>query len=374
VPRPATNLLSIAPYRFLPPANGGHLGIAMMHDHLGRLCEDHVATTSDNGVSTQWSFQTHPVLGTGAGRYIPFRQHNALKRLALKYDATAVFCEHPYMAATAHALASTLGIPFYLRSHNIESERFKTFGKRWWPALAAYEGWAMRHADGVFFVTPEDAAWAAGRWRLNKAHLHVAPYGTPIERAPEGHEVAKQELAQAWNLRGDVPWFYFLGALDYEPNVQALHYIIYEIIPRLQQSGQPFEVLVAGKGLSSLDAQRIASVGAYYTGFLPDLDQFLIACDVMLNPVILGGGIKTKAVEALAFGKRVVSVHSGAAGLIREACGDALTVVADGDWNGFASATLQAAGSPAKAPHQFYNTYYWGAVAKNVLEIIQRGH
>lgn len=364
------SLLTLAPYRFLPPANGGHLGIAMMHEHLGRHCEDHIAGTSDNGPATDWHFQLHRVLGTGPLRYLPLRFKAPLVRLGLQYDATALWCEHPYLAVTAAAAARALGKPWFLRSHNIESERFRELGKKWWKGLAAYEGWAMKKADGVFFVTSEDRDFAQKRWNLDPARCHVAPYGTPLESTPERPADPKRALAEAWNARADVPWLYFLGALDYAPNVQALHLLTDEVAPRLQQSGQAFELFVAGKGLSTEDAQRLAASGIRYTGFLPSLDAFLDACDVMLNPVVSGGGIKTKAVEALAWGKPVVSTQSGAAGLLRPACGDALTVVGDADWEGFVAGTVAAMRQPAVVPDSFYQTYAWSAIAQQVLQAI----
>jgi glycosyltransferase involved in cell wall biosynthesis len=163
---------------------------------------------------------------------------------------------------------------------------------------------------------------------------------------------------------------YFLGALDYRPNAEAVESLITEIAPRLTASGTPVEILLAGKGLSPELSAKLSGTGITYTGFLPSLDDFLSACDVMLNPVLTGGGIKTKAVEALAWGKRVVSCSSGAAGLDRTVCGEALYVSEDGDWDGFVADILQAAQTDAIAPESFYRFYHWGQVAQNVLQTI----
>jgi glycosyltransferase involved in cell wall biosynthesis len=143
-------------------------------------------------------------------------------------------------------------------------------------------------------------------------------------------------------------------------------------MPRLDKKGIPYQILVAGKGLPEDIQQRIESTpNVIYTGFLPDIDNFINACDVMLNPVLQGGGIKTKAVEALGYNKNVVSCFSGAAGLIREACGSNLLVSADNDWDTYAEDVVRAINMKPDIPQLFYQTYYWGNIAQKMLGIMQ---
>ncbi len=362
----AFTLLSIAPYRILPPTTGGHLGIAMMHQHLALACDDHVAGTSDNAVSGEWNFHFHPLFAPKPSRYIPFANTGSLTRLGKDIGANAVWCEHPYMSPTAARVASRLGVKWYLRSHNIESERFRELGKRWWPLMARFEGRSMRTAAGTFFVTAEDADWAVRHYGLAREKAHVAPYGTPLESKPVADFSVKANVAAALGLNADKKWLYFLGAMNYEPNAAAVCHILDDVLPRL---GNDYLVLLAGKGLSEdLQARVNATEGRVrYLGFLPDLHEFLLAQDMMLNPVLQGGGIKTKAVEALAYGKPVVSTTSGAAGLMREACGNALYVLPDGDWDSFAAASKEAAARGASAPAAFYREYFWGSIAADVV-------
>lgn len=365
-------LLSLVPYSFLPPTNGGHLGIAEMHRHLALFCNDHIAGTRSNAPDRQEPFQLHKIFDAGALRYLPFRYQKELEILGRETAAKAIFCEHPYMAISADALARALKIPWFLRSHNIESERFRKMGKPWWMLLARYEKWAFQHADGAFFVTPEDALWTRQHWQIPENKCHVAPYGTPLAAAPAPDADAKQRLAAQLALRPDVPWLYFLGALDYGPNAEAVDYLLAEVQPRLAASGQPFELLLAGKGLPPAQKEKLSGKGITYTGFLPSLNDFLAACEVMLNPVLSGGGIKTKAVEALAWGKMVVSCESGAAGLERAVCGKALYVSADGNWEGFTKDVLTAMHTKAQVPEAFYQRYHWSHVAQGVLQTVFR--
>ena len=366
------NILSIAPYKILPPASGGQLSIAISHHYLGKLCQDHIAGTIDNGPADNYAFDLHKIFPDTAKRYIPLYNYHTLLSIAKKYDVNYIYCEHPYMAPTAAALSRKLKIPWYLRSQNIESERFRSVGKKWWPLMRAFEQFAMRNASGVFFITPEEKEWAIKNYGLSAYKCYDIPYGTVLDHAPAGHEEAKQSMAKETGLDPTKPWLYFLGALGYYPNEQAVTFILNEIMPRLNEAHTPYEILIGGKGLSEKLQQQIAETPQItYTGFIPVLDNFLKACDIMLNPVLLGGGIKTKAVEALGYNKIVVSSHSGASGILPEACGDNLLISEDNDWYAFVADINKAILTMPAIPAAFYEQYYWGNIAKKILGILK---
>ncbi len=365
-------ILSVVPYRFLPVTNGGHAAISGLHHHLAKICPDHVAGTRNNDDNTSFAFRLHKILGTTAKRYLPLSGLQDLRGLVKAYDINNIICEHPYMALTVMALSRLMRIPWYLRSHNIESERFRVLQKKWWPALRQYERFAMRASSGVFFITPEDADWAIKNYGLPASKCHVIPYGTSLKAPPAKDAAIKRKLAGEIGISPDKPWLYFLGALDYYPNAHAVAYILHKLVPALNARGADYHILIAGKGLpGDLKQETSQTPNISYTGFVPDLSDMIRSCDVMLNPVNLGGGIKTKAVEALAYGKMVVSTHSGAAGLIRAACGANLAVVPDDDVDAFCTETIRAIQNPQTISEEFYKVYNNDNIAKKVIEIMR---
>ncbi len=373
MPNRQVNILSIAPYKILPPTSGGHLGIVTLHHYLGKLCQDHLVSTVDNGPADNYAFDLHKVFPADAKRYIPLYNYRSLLSIAKKYDVNHIYCDHPYMAPTVMALSRKLKVPWYLRSHNIESERFRAFGKKWWPVMRSFERFAMRNANGVFFITPEEKEWAMQNFGLHEHKSFVIPYGTTLEQAPNGHDAAKQQIAAEMGLDPAKPWLYFIGALDYYPNEQAVSFILDEVIRRLNESHTQYEILVGGKGLSEKLQQQIKETpNITYTGFIPVLDTFLKACDIMLNPVVLGGGIKTKAIEALGYNKIVVSTFSGAAGISPQACGNNLLISEDKDWYAFVADINTAILTIPDIPKAFYDSYYWGNIAKKILDIFKQ--
>ncbi|MBW7913301.1 MAG: glycosyltransferase, partial [Taibaiella sp.] len=196
--------MSIAPYVFLPLKNGGHQAIAKLHHHIGLLCNDHIVSTNNNADSS-FSFKLHKVFPNKKYRYLPGFGVKDMLRIASEINCTHIISEHPYMAISAMTVARKLGVPWYIRSHNIESQRFKDLGKPWWPVLEKYERYAMQQVDGIFFITQEDADWAAEHLGIPHEKCHLVLFGCDLQAPPQGHEEAKQQLADELNISTDVP-------------------------------------------------------------------------------------------------------------------------------------------------------------------------
>ncbi|HEY2648320.1 MAG TPA: glycosyltransferase family 4 protein, partial [Puia sp.] len=105
-------------------------------------------------------------------------------------------------------------------------------------------------------------------------------------------------------------------------------------------------------------------------GFVENLELYLTGCNVFLNPVQSGGGIKTKLVEALAFNLNTVSTDNGAIGLDPALCNGKLIVCPDSDWNSFAEAVARAISMKAQMPPDFYIQFYWGNITKRAADFI----
>jgi glycosyltransferase involved in cell wall biosynthesis len=329
--------------------------------------------TQDNGSDLGFNFVLHRVFPPSMRRYLPWAGLRKVKGIALRYDVSHIICEHPYMAPLAIALSKALKVPWILRSHNIEALRFKQLGKPWWRLLHVYEGYAMRSAHAILFITQEDYDLGIEEYDLAPDKCHIAPFGTNLKEIPGGREEARRVIAERLNLDERVPWIYFLGVFNYGPNADAAEHLICQLFPKMREAGMDFELIIAGKGLPSHLQALVAAGGRglHYAGFVEDLDSFIRACDIMVNPLASGGGIKTKAIEALAYNKIVVSTEHGAAGIHREYCGTNLIVVPDGDTPAFLKGVAQAMERKAELPEAFYQHYNWEAIGKHVLEIMR---
>lgn len=365
------NILSIAPYKFMKPKNGGHWGVYFIDEILSIHNKVHTLSVADNEPFAA-SFQPLNILSPGKSRYLPYAIYTTIVAEAKKVNADYIFCHHPYLVPAAKKAATKLGIPLYIRSHNIESERFKSMGKWWWPVMSWFEKSAYRKADKMFFISDEDAEWGIQHYGISPEKIAILPFPSSIKGLSAVAQ-SKREVAAANKLDPDATWLVFMGDLKYLPNDDAVKHIIEEVYPRLEKQLDHFQILICGKGLSQKHQDAINALPHIKaTGFVEDLNAVLYHAQVMINPLVLGAGVKTKVVESLAWNLYVVSTHNGAVGIKKEVCGDKLTVVADNDWDGFAKAVVaKARMTKTDIPDGFFTFYYSGNIADNIQHFFQ---
>lgn len=366
------NIISIVPYKFLPPTNGGHWGVLIVEKILAVFNKVDTITTNNNELTKKYPFKIYPVLPGNKFRYLPYTNYSKTYNVAKKSGADYIFCHHHYMFPMAKKVSKKLKVPLYIRCHNIEAERFRSTGKWWWKAMRYFEKTAFRNSDGVFFVTEEDRNWAIEHYGLPADKAIVMPFGIDFQQTPELPGNNKGDLAKQYNLYPDKPWLFFMGQLDYTPNEDAVRFIMRDILPELKKRiADGFHILICGKNLSPELQKEIKSISSNnditYLGFVPDIESVIASCAVMMNPVITGGGVKTKVVESLAWNKTVVSAYSGAIGIETSVCGDKLLIAPDQDWHHFVSLIELALEHPEhNIPSEYFNYYYSKNIAKRM--------
>jgi len=108
----------------------------------------------------------------------------------------------------------------------------------------------------------------------------------------------------------------FVGAMDWDPNEDAVIWFVREIFPRIRQVVPHASFWIVGRSPSArLRALLSGKVGVYLTGTVPDVRPYLVEAEVVAVPLRAGGGTRLKIPEAMAMGKPVVSTKVGAEGL-----------------------------------------------------------
>lgn len=108
----------------------------------------------------------------------------------------------------------------------------------------------------------------------------------------------------------------FVGALGYYPNIDAIRFLVTEILPRLRATSGRFALHIAGRGAGRALRRMLAGVpDVLLHGSVPDLAPLYARAHVALCPVRAGGGTRIKILEAFAHGVPVVATRAGAAGL-----------------------------------------------------------
>ena len=364
-------ILVIAPYQYLPYFSGGQKSIAQFLDYLGRETDLTVIGVAENDSSLVKSYNHIALLKKSFLRYMDLSLVSKLTSFIKKEKFDAIIWEHPYYAWLAGVIKKRTGIKTLLHIHNIEYQRFRSTGKWWWWILKGYEKWFFRKADQILFVSPEDKKFAIEKWRIKAEKCIEVAFGVEVSEYPPDKEKCKQAVKTKHAISDNEKILLFNGLLDYKPNLDALLIILKEINPLLlQHLGFRYKIIICGKRLPpELNAlKEYADKNIVYAGFVDDIEIYFKAADLFLNPVQTGGGIKTKMVEAIAFGTTVITTETGAMGIHRNICGKKLIIVPDNDWGSFTEAIIENADNREITPTPYYEYYYWGNIVKKVTQ------
>ena len=370
-----TKIALLAPYNVYPPQTGGKKFIALFYEYLAKILPVEFISVPENDMPPRLQESFHGILGSKKLRYANPFLFFRLKKIIKEKGITDLIIVHPYFGWLAWLLKKSTGVQLSLLSHNIESVRFKTMGKWWWRGLWQYEKNVHRIIDHNFFVTEEDMAFAIKNYLLVPDKCHVITYGIEWQEQPSGEDKrqAAAFLRQHHNIKEEEKILFFNGSLNYLPNIEAVNFILEHINPALlETTGFHYKIIICGKGLPSAfgELKSYAKKNIIYAGFVDDINIYFRGSDLFLNPVISGGGIKTKLVEALGNGLSAVSSKTGAFGVSPEIAGSKLSVLNDHDWEAFVQAIINAQSGSETGP-AFFNHFYWGNIAAKAADIIQ---
>ena len=369
----AHRILSIIPYKVFPAIMGGQKGIALFYKYLSQQVDLRCLTTKKNEATDD--VRIIPQLSNASARYINPFVYGVVKKILKEEHCGYLLAEHPYYAWLIWLVRKTSSMQVIVHSHNIESERFRSIGKWWWRILWYYERWAYRNAHTLWFKTPEDTNYAIQQYGVSAERCHVIPYGVETTQLPNDSEIqqARAHLCHWHSIPEQHCIILFNGTLSYGPNLNALNDILHHILPALAKQAMAFTMLICGKGLPDEmhELKKYDKLNVVYAGFVEDIDVYFKGCDVFLNPLTDGGGIKTKLVEALGFGKKCVSSVNGAIGVDVSYTSGRLRIVQDADWKGYAETIMNLHNEEIKLDNEaFYQQFSWMHIARHAVNTL----
>jgi glycosyltransferase involved in cell wall biosynthesis len=234
--------------------------------------------------------------------------------------------------------------PVVYASHNVEAHKFCTYPEvKNAPLLSspllswieAMEGHAVREADLVVAVSPEDREGFVNRYHVDPARIVVAPNAADADRYRPVDPAGRRRVRRSLGLP-ERPTILFLGS-NHPPNVAAMHWVrqLAAMMP-----GCTF-LVVGNVAASGVEGSIIR------TGMVDDLAPYLAAADVSLVPIEFGAGTKIKLLESCSAGLPVLAFPEAIAGtLFRH--GQHLTVV-DKRLDALASGLGELLEDPARA-------------------------
>ncbi|MDQ3910065.1 MAG: glycosyltransferase family 4 protein [Thermoproteota archaeon] len=111
------------------------------------------------------------------------------------------------------------------------------------------------------------------------------------------------------------PSILFVGNFAYEPNIDAALYFSRDIFPLIVRCVPNVKLFLVGNAPPPEIYSLMSNKQIEVTGGVASVIPFYKRAHVVVCPLRIGGGVKVKVLEALGFGKAIVSTSIGAQGL-----------------------------------------------------------
>ncbi len=129
-----------------------------------------------------------------------------------------------------------------------------------------------------------------------------------LEQIPSGE--------RKWFDGAGGPVILFTGAMDYEPNVEAVSFFVEQVLPGIRMQHVGVQFLIVGSNPTDAVKALAAHEGVTVTGFVDKVQPYFAIADIYVAPLMLARGVQNKIIEAMACGAPIVcttGAHEGIA-------------------------------------------------------------
>ncbi|MCC2545010.1 glycosyltransferase family 4 protein [Hymenobacter sp. BT175] len=203
--------------------------------------------------------------------------------------------------------------PLVLRAHNVEYTIWQMLAARAGNPLkrvylrnmaARLEQFERRYLpqfDAVAAITEDDAV-----------RLRALGCPEPVVFVPAGVELTRFSVDPS--IKSKPRTLLVIGSLNWLPNLEALEWLLREIWPTVHAEMPDVELHVAGSGTPE-ELLRPRTDNVFVHGFVDSAAAFMQQYELMLVPLLSGGGMRIKIIEGMALGKAILSTPIGAEGI-----------------------------------------------------------
>lgn len=162
-----------------------------------------------------------------------------------------------------------------------------------------YEVRTIKKFGHVFAISDEEKARIKKFFKLKNVSTQPLIYKT--------YKINKKKTKN--------PYILFIGMVTWPPNEDAVGWFLNEMFPLIKKKVPNVEFHIVGKTNPPLENKMPKLSGVYFYGHQPSLKRFLEEADIFVLPFRMGGGVRIKALTALASGVSIVSTPVGVEGL-----------------------------------------------------------
>lgn len=235
--------------------------------------------------------------------------HDSLSQELVKENYTHIILESLFLSPYISTIRNFSKAKIVVRTHNVEHKIWEQLAlnasnpfKKWYlnrlsEDLKKYEISVLNTSDLLFTISETDAR------EFKKLGIIVPIATIPVALEPHTSHInySKQHI-------------FFLGSMNWLPNIEAVEWIINEILPAVRLKIPSIEFHLAGSYMNdAFPTDRNKGIINY--GFVDDRSHFMQNNGILALPIRSGSGIRIKLLEALSLGVPVVCTKAGAQGI-----------------------------------------------------------
>lgn len=157
-----------------------------------------------------------------------------------------------------------------------------------------------------WMLTEEEKKKLIRTFGVNESKIDVIPNSIRMEKELSGFE----EMP----INRDPDRLIFSGNYSYPPNQQAARIITSRLLPRLLHYNKNIRVYITGPYAPAWLIEKM-SPNLVVTGYVEDLSEYFNKSYLFIAPIINGGGMKFKVIQALLSGLPVIGTNEALSGI-----------------------------------------------------------
>ncbi|WP_138517295.1 glycosyltransferase [Rhodoferax bucti] len=291
---------------FLAFAQDGSAELTAALPHLERICASVTTVHQPLGKLTILRAKVAQLALKPVGASIcnVAAMHSALLQLKKNMRPDAVLMQFPQMAQYVKDATDLPTLMDVQDAYSVSSFRQFKSTRGWLKRIQAFLNWLgwLRYEAKWY---PRFTAVAAIT-EQDRLGLEVFSPGLGATTSPAAVGLPDLKWAPSDSKR-----VAFIGSFTHLPNVAALRFFLDSVWPLVLQAHPDAVFEVAGKGVPA-DLKVRAGKNLVFAGVVPDAYAFVRSAAVVVVPVLSGGGIKIKTLEAMATGCPIVATSIGA--------------------------------------------------------------
>ena len=198
--------------------------------------------------------------------------------------------QHNVEYVTLHNLANSISNPLRRALYNIEAQRLYQLEKKYYRNL---------YIKLFTFVSIEDKIFFERKW--GRVNTLLVPVGAEVYKYEENRD-----------NRNIISYF---GKMSYPANAEAAIWFSNKVFPIIQKEIPQCRFYIVGKDPTK-DLLELSenNSNVVVTSTVDNIEDYYKQTDFVIVPLSYGGGVKVKVLEALGYGKLVVSTVKGIEG------------------------------------------------------------